>query len=335
MKRKPLSVVRYPLSVADGSLSVVGKERKSADRQQEAGRKWQCVSVPLRLCAVAFFIVVHLSAVDVAAQQSGLPQGSPMQSASKSDGTPKILRDIGIEQRLNAQAPLDIEFKDETGKTVQLAQYFTNKPVVLALVYYQCPMLCHQVLGGLESSAKAIPSLSVGKDFEVVAVSFDARETPEQAMQQKEKYLAMYERPHTHAGWHFLTGEQTAIDRLTEAVGFKYEFDRETNQFAHAGGIMVLTPEGKLSRYFYGIEYSPKDLRFGLIEASQNRIGSVVDQVLLYCYHYDPMTGKYGVVVLNVMRLAGAVTVVLIVILLVILRRREHRRGRLNMEGAA
>jgi protein SCO1/2 len=244
-----------------------------------------------------------------------------------SDGTPKILREIGIDQRLNEQVPLDLAFRDESGETVQLNRYIKDKPVIIALVYYQCPLLCNQVLGGLGSALRTL-SFDVGKEFEVVTVSFDARETPEMASEKKARYLEQYNRAGASNGWHFLTGDQTSIDRLCEAVGFKYTFDKDTNQFAHAAGIMVVTPQGKLARYFYGIEYPPKDLKFGLMEASENRIGSPVDRLILYCYHYDPMTGKYGVVVMRVMQVAGALTVIAIIILLLALRRINQRRIR-------
>jgi protein SCO1/2 len=264
-----------------------------------------------------------------AAQQGGLYRG-PDKLSPPSDGTPKILREIGIDQRLNEQVPLDLEFRDEAGETVQLSRYIKNKPVIIALVYYQCPLLCNQILGGLGSALRTL-SFDVGKEFEVVTVSFDARETPEMARERKARSLEQYNREGASEGWHFLTGDQASIDRLCEAVGFKYTFDRDTNQFAHTAGIMVATPEGKLARYFYGFEYPPKDLKFGLMEASENRIGSPVDRLILYCYHYDPMTGKYGVVVMRVMQVGGAVTIIAIIILLLTLRR--INRARVSAEG--
>lgn len=254
----------------------------------------------------------------------------PASASQPSDGTPKILRDIGIDQRLNEQVPLDLVFRDESGETVQLSRYVKDKPVIIALVYYQCPLLCNQVLGGLGSALRTL-SFNVGKEFEVVTVSFDARETPEMASEKKARYLEQYNREGASEGWHFLTGDQSSIARLCEAVGFKYTFDTQTNQFAHAAGIMVVTPQGKLARYFYGIEYPPKNLKFGLMEASENRIGSPVDRLILYCYRYDPMTGKYGVVVMRVMQVAGVVTVIAIIILLLALRRMS--RTRVGAEG--
>jgi protein SCO1/2 len=236
-------------------------------------------------------------------------------------GLPAALREVKIEQRLNEQVPLDLQFKDETGRDVQLGEYINgSKPVILSLVFYQCPMLCNQILNGLMASLRA-QTFDAGKEFEVLTVSFDPRETPQMAAEKKQSYMQRYNRPGTEKGWHFLTGDQENIRRLTDAVGFQYNYDEKTNQFAHASGIMVMTPGGKLSRYFYGIEYSPRDLRLGLVEASDNRIGSAVDQLLLYCYHYDPATGKYAWVV-NIYRWGGGITVLGICALLLSLRRR-------------
>lgn len=227
-----------------------------------------------------------------------------------SNGLPSILQKVGIDQKLNAQLPLDAEFKDENGNTIKLGDYFnTGRPVVLALVYYECPMLCNEVLNGLTGSLKGI-SFDAGKDFDVVAISFDARENDKAdlAKNKKASYLARYDRPGTENGWHFLTGTQSEIDKVTKAVGYNYVFDEKTNQFAHAGGIMIATPEGKLSRYFYGIDYAPKDLKFGLMESAQNKIGNPAEKLYLYCFHYDPATGKYGLAILSVLRLMGIAT---------------------------
>lgn len=225
------------------------------------------------------------------------------------NGLPKVLNEVGIEQKLNEQIPLDTEFKDENGKTVKIGDYFGKRPVVLALVYYECPMLCSEVLNGLTGSLKGL-TFSAGKEFDVIAISFDARENdkPDLAKNKKESYLKRYGREGSENGWHFLTGSQDSIDKITKAVGFGYKWDEPTNQFAHAGAIMILTPEGKMSKYLYGIDYAPKDVKFALIESSENKIGSSVDQLLLYCYHYDPAKGKYGLVVMNVMRLGGVLT---------------------------
>ncbi len=234
----------------------------------------------------------------------------PGQSEGSSNGIPKALKKVGIEQKLNSQLPLDAVFKDENGREVKLGKYFGNgKPVILALVYYECPMLCNEVLNGLTGSLKGV-SFDAGKDFDVVAISFDTRENdkPELTKNKKASYVERYNRPGSADGWHFLTGEQSEIDKVTKAVGFHYSFDERTNQFAHAGGIMMATPEGKLSRYFYGIDYSPKDVKFGIMESSKNKIGNPVEQLYLYCYHYDPSSGKYGFAVLNVLRLMGVAT---------------------------
>ena len=262
--------------------------------------------------------------------QPGMPQpssplyGARPESGPVSTGLPAPLKKVGIDQRLNEQIPLDAIFKDEQGRDVRLGQFFNRKPVVLSLVYYSCPMLCTQVLNGMLSSFRQV-SFNIGEEFEVVTVSFDARETPQLASAKKQTYIKGYNRASADAGWHFLTGDEANIKRLTEAVGFRYVWDEQTKQFAHASGIMVLTPEGKIARYFYGIEYSPKDLRLGLVEASQNKIGTPVDALMLYCYHYDPATGKYGAVVMNIMRLAGVVTLILIVGMLLVLRKRSSR----------
>jgi protein SCO1 len=243
------------------------------------------------------------------------------------NGLPTALREVKIEQQLNDQLPLELKFKDETGRTVQIGEYFNkSKPVILSLVFYRCPMLCNQILSGLMAGLRS-QTFEAGKEFDVLTVSFDPRETPEMALEKKQEYVQRYNRPGAEKGWHFLTGDAENIRRLTEAVGFHYNYDEKTNQFAHASGIMLLTPEGKLSRYFYGIEYNARDLRFGLIEASNNRIGSTVDQLLLFCYHYDPATGRYGPAVMNIMRLGGVITVLGIGALLLMLRRRNGKGG--------
>ncbi len=242
-------------------------------------------------------------------------------------GKPLRPSDIRFEQRLDERVSLDLNFRDDEGQTVRLGDYFRSKPVILALVYYECPMLCSQVLTGLTHSLKTI-SFDAGKEFEVVIVSFNPRETPELASAKKETYLRDYSRPGTAAGWHFLTGDPKAIEEITQAVGFSYVYDSALNQYAHASGIMVLTPEGRLSRYFYGIEYAPRDLRLGLVEASANRIGTSVDQILLLCYQYDPTTGKYGAAVINALRFGGIITLLFVVILLFVLERKSKGQNR-------
>ena len=243
----------------------------------------------------------------------------------KGGDRPVSLKDVTIEQRLNSQLPLDAEFRDETGKTVPLGSYFGKRPVVLALVYYDCPMLCTQILNGMVRAAKVL-TFAPGKDYDVVAISFDARETAKLAAEKKEIYVKRYGHPETASGWHFLTGDLSSIKRVTDAVGFRYVWDVHTAQFAHASAIYVLTPEGKLSKYFYGIDYSPKDMRLGLIEASNNKIGNPVDQVLLFCYHFDPHSAKYTPFALGLLRVAGAATVLSLGGFVLIMLRRESRQ---------
>jgi len=247
--------------------------------------------------------------------------GARPESGSVSTGLPPVLKDVGIDQRLNEQLPLDAVFKDEQGREVRLGEYFKGKPVVLALVYYSCPMLCNQILSGMLSSFRQV-SFNAGEEFQIVAISFDSRETPQLATAKKQTYVKAYNRASGNAGWHFLTGDDANIKRVTDAVGFRYKWDDKTNQFAHASGIFVTTPEGKLARYFYGIEYPHHWVRLALVEASQNHIGTPVDTLMLYCYHYDPATGKYGAVVMNIMKVAGVITLGLIVGMLLMLRKR-------------
>jgi protein SCO1/2 len=272
-----------------------------------------------------------LAATVLSAQPGQLAPAQPSalrDPNSKPTPLPPALQGITIEQNLNHQVPLNLVFRDEFGRSLPLSTYFSgNKPVILALVYYTCPMLCNMVLNGMESSLKPI-SLDPGKDFEVVAVSFDPRDTPETAAAKKKNYLQRYRRPGTDNGWHFLTGDEASIKALTSAVGFRYKFDEATGQFAHVSAIMVLTPQGKLSRYFYGVEYAPRDVRLGLVEASQNKIGNPVDQILLFCYHYDPATGKYGAIAMNMVRFGGATFVLICSTFLFVAWRRDWRVDR-------
>jgi len=256
----------------------------------------------------------------------------PLSSDDPSGNKVRLLENVGIDQRLGEQLPLDLVFRDESGAAVRLGDYFGKKPVVLTLVYYSCPMLCNQVLNGLTSGLDVV-SFDIGKEFEVVTVSFDPRETPELARNKKQTYIDWYKRAGASEGWHFLTGDKAAIEKLTEAVGFHYKFDQSTDQFIHASGIMISTPQGKLARYFYGIEYAPKDLRLGLVEASDNKIGNAVDRLLLYCYHYDPAAGKYGAVVMNILRLAGLATIIGVAAMLWLFSRRRPVRERLSLGG--
>ncbi|HXF42797.1 MAG TPA: SCO family protein [Pyrinomonadaceae bacterium] len=246
-----------------------------------------------------------------------------------SAGLPDALKEVGIEQKLGNTLPLDATFQDEKGNSVKLGDYFkSGRPVILALVYYECPMLCNQVLNGLVGSLKGI-NLDAGKDFDVLAVSFDANEygKTELAANKKASYLENYQRPGTENGWHFLTGSQQSIDQITGAAGFHYKWDEKTNQFAHASAIIIVNPDGRISHYFYGIDYLPKDVKLGLIEASDNKIGTAADQLLLYCYHYDPATGKYGFAILNAIRLGGILTLLTLGAMVFIFWQRGRKSG--------
>jgi protein SCO1/2 len=236
-----------------------------------------------------------------------------------------ILRDVGVDQKLDARVPLDVLLQDESGQDVRLGRYFGARPVVLAFVYYECPMLCTQILNGTIGSIEAL-TFTAGKEFELVVVSFDPGETPAIARDRKATYLRRYGRPEGATGIHFLTGRESSIAALTSAVGFRYAYDAATDQYAHPAALIVATADGRLSRYLFGIEFAPRDLKFALMEASGGRIGSVADQVALFCYHYDPETGKYGLVIMTFVRAAGALTVVLIVAFIVTSVRRERRR---------
>jgi protein SCO1/2 len=224
---------------------------------------------------------------------------------------PPYLENVGIDQHLDAQVPANLAFTDDTGRPVKLGDYYGHKPLILNLVYYNCTMLCGEALAGLTGAMKMV-KFNVGDEFDVLTVSFNPQETPEIAAAKKQDYLRRYGRPNAAAGWHFLTGPAESINALTKAVGFQYQYDPKSSQYAHATAIMVLTPQGRISRYFYGVDYPPKDLRMGLVEASQNKIGNAVDQVLLYCYHYDPATGKYGAIVANILKLGAGLTILLL-----------------------
>lgn len=284
------------------------------------GRKREKVNRIGRVMALAVvgafsFSLIHVLTLAVSAQKNehyNSPLYSPRKydpSADTSVGLPEALKKIGIEQKLGETLPSDAVLRDENGKDVQLGSFFGKRPVIIAFVYYECPMLCNQVLNGLTGSLKGI-SLDAGKDFDVVAISFDAREHAKSDLAKNKKtgYMERYGRPGTENGWHFLTGTQEELDKVTNAAGFSYKWDEKSEQFAHAGGIMITTPEGKLSRYLFGIDYSPKDVKFGVMESSNNKVGSAAEQLLLYCYHYDPSTGKYGLAVLRIMRIGGIAT---------------------------
>jgi protein SCO1/2 len=238
---------------------------------------------------------------------------------------PPALVNVGFEPPLNGQMPLDLAFRDETGRTVQLRDYFvpgTQKPVVLAFVYYNCPMLCTQVQQGIVGTLRML-SFNPARDYEVVFVSFDPRETPDIAAEKKTVALSHFRRPETASGWHFLTGPKESIDAATHAANFRYSFDAKTNFFAHASGVMILTPDGRISRYFYGVEYPGRDMRLGLVEASAGKIGTPIDHVLLYCYHYDPTAATYSASILKIIRLAGVLTIICIVGGILYFRRRD------------
>lgn len=307
-----------------------GISSSSGERPAPAARLG--ATFALRLVPFAFCLLC-LGAGTAPAQY-----GRPPQSSMPQGGTPDILRDVKIEQRLGEQVPLDLTLRDEAGRSVRLEEYFRRgRPVLLSLVYYECPMLCNQILNGMVGALEGV-SFTPGREFEVVTVSFDARETPELAARKKETYLRRYKRAGAAEGWHFLTGEKGEIDRLARAVGFGFVWDERSQQFAHSSAIMVATPEGRLSHYFYGIDYDPRSLRLALVEASSSRIGSPVDQLVLYCYHYDPTTGKYGPVIMNIMRVAGVLTVLAVVGLVLVLRRRtrgESWDSEIGVGGAA
>jgi protein SCO1/2 len=279
------------------------------------------VFVRRALWAVGLLLLAAHGARLTARAQYAQPPVGPVPTGNSTE----VLKKVDIEQRLGNQIPLDLKFRDEAGREVRLAEYFAKgKPVALTLVYYECPMLCNQVLNGAVGAFQAL-TFTAGKEFEVVTVSFDPREQPELAAKKKETYLRRYKREGAEQGWHFLTGDKASIDALAESVGFHYVWDEQSQQFAHASAVMVATPQGKLSHYFYGIDYAPKDLRLALVEASEGKIGSPVDSLLLFCYHYDPASGRFAPV-MGVLRVAGVLTVAGVVALLFYLRRKSRRR---------
>ena len=247
---------------------------------------------------------------------------------------PEVIKQVGIDQRLNSPVPLNLTFRDDRGREVALGDFFGNRPVILALVYYECPMLCNQVLNGL-TQALRVMSLEAGRDFDVVAVSFDPREGAELAAAKKASYMKRYGRDGAESGWHFLTGSESSIEALAGAVGFRYRWEEASGQWAHGAGITVLTPKGVVSRYFYGIEYGVRDLRLGLVEASSHRIGNLADQLMLLCYQYDPMTGRYGAIALNSIRAGGVVTVGALAAFILVMLRRERRAANPGRERFA
>lgn len=252
--------------------------------------------------------------------------GCPARFALGQDAQLNLKEEVGIDQRLNEDIPLDLAFQDEFGRRVKLGRYFGERPVILMMVYYECPMLCGLELNALVRTLRAL-EFDVGDEFSVVTVSIDPGESPGLAAEKKRSYLDAYGRDGAADGWHFLTGEEESIRRLAEAVGFRYKYIPRKDQYAHAAGLMVLTPDGTLSRYFYGVNHKARDIRLGLVEASKEEIGSPADQVLLFCYQYNPSTGKYTLMITNVLRIAGLLTVLTLGTLIALLFRWE-RRGR-------
>jgi protein SCO1/2 len=243
--------------------------------------------------------------------------------AAAQQGRPAALRDVGYDQRLGQALPLDLVLEDEEGRDVRLGDYFGKRPVVLSFVYYDCPMLCTLTLNGL-ASALGVLSFDAGREFEIVTVSFDPRDTPSAAAKKKQAYLSRYKRDTAEAGWHFLTGRAEPLARLTEAAGFRYAWDAETRQFAHPAGVVEATPEGRISRYLFGIEYAPRDLRLALVESASEKIGNPIDAVALYCYSYDPMTGRYGMAIMRILRLGAVATVLALGGFVFVMLRRER-----------
>jgi len=289
--------------------------------QKQSAARQVGVRVTVSFCILHFAFC--MTAVQ-AQQQPGMPGSMGFTSGIVASNVPPQFKDVTFAQRLGQKLPLDVRFTDETGRSVALGEYFGSRPVVLAFVYYQCPMLCIQVMNGISSALKVLP-FTPGKDFDIVLVSFDPRDTPEAANAKKRAHLDHWAVRETSNGWHFLTGSEASIRQVTSAAGFTYQWDTETNQFAHVSGLLVATHDGTLSRYFYGVEYSPRDLRLALIDSGNGKIGSVVDELLLYCFQYDPSHGRYGPVFMNIMRLGGVLTVCFIGGFILLMRRREVR----------
>jgi protein SCO1/2 len=260
-------------------------------------------------------------------------QAVPSGTGPAAGNLPSVLKNVGFEPQLNALLPLDLAFRDEAGGHVQLREYFTQKPVLLALVYYGCPMLCSQTEQGVVGALRML-SFNPGRDYEVVFVSFDPRESPDMAAQKKESAMTHFRRPETASGWHFLTGSKESIDALTKGANFRYSFDPKSNLFAHASGIMLLTPDGRISRYFYGVEYPARDIRLGLVDASAGKIGTPIDRALLFCYQYDPTSARYSASILKIIRLGGVLTMLALVAGILIFRRRDIAAARTKFQGA-
>jgi protein SCO1/2 len=272
--------------------------------------------------------------VGILAVGLGAPAFAQMAPSSvPQKGLPPALQNVGFDPQLDAQLPLDLPFTDEAARSVRLGDYFGRRPIILAFVYYDCPMLCNQVEESLVGALKMI-SFTAGREYEVVFVSFDPRETPDMAAEKKARALENYARSESAPGWHFLTGSPESVAALTRAANFRYTFDEKTKLFAHASGILVLTPQGRISRSFFGVDYPPRDLRLGLVEASANKIGTPADRLVLYCYQYDPASAKYSATILGLVRLGGVITVLAILIGIVVFRRHEARASRGRSQGA-
>jgi protein SCO1 len=290
----------------------------------------QTMSAAARIRRVVLSVCMLHSAFCIASvsaqQQPGMPGSMGFTGGIVASNVPPQFKDVTFAQRLGQRLPLDARFADESGRDVALGDYFGRRPVIVAFVYYQCPMLCSQVMNGISSAIKVLP-FRPGRDFEVVLISFDPRDTPEAANAKKRAHLDHWSARDTSDAWHFLSGDEAAIRRVTSAAGFSYQWDAQTQQFAHVSGVLVATADGTLSRYFYGVEFSPRDLRLAILDSGNGKIGSVVDELLLYCFQYDPAHGQYGAVFMNILRLGGALTVSLIVGFVVLMRWRESRHA--------
>jgi len=274
--------------------------------------------------------IVGVAALLMATGTALRAQAVPGSTCPAAATVPAVLKNVGFEPPLDGPMPLDLAFRDETGRSVQLREYFGQRPVILAFVYYGCPMLCEQVEQGLVGVLRML-SFNPSRDYEVVFVSFDFRETPQMAAEKKKKALAHFRRPETDSGWHFLTGSKESVEAATNAANFRFSFDARNNLFAHASGVLLLTPDGHISRYFYGVEYPGRDMRLGLVDASAGRIGTPIDHVLLFCYHYDPAAATYSASILKIIRLAGILTILCLVGGILIFRRREMLAAARNL----
>jgi protein SCO1/2 len=274
-------------------------------------------------------LVLGAAILGIALSANAFAQGMSGQGLMSPPSTmrPPGLQHVGIKQNLNEQIPPDLAFTDDTGRPVHLGDYFGKKPLILNLVYFTCPMLCGEELNGLESALRVM-KFDAGKEFEVITVSFDPKDTPAAAAKKKAEIIKRYKHPGAEQGWHFLVGSQDSIDKISKASGFEFEYDPKSQQFAHSTAIMVLTPQGRIAQYYYGIEYPPNDLRLALVDASREKIGNVVDELLLYCYHYDPEKGKYSATIMRILRLAGVATLLCLGTIFVVLIRRGPDRGR-------